>query len=189
MTGEEWRPVVGHEGLYEVSDRGRVRSIDGRVIVRSDGVAQRRAGRLLKASPNDTGHMVLRVQHIHVYVHTLVLEAFVGPRPAGKEACHWDGNPANNLLANLRWDTRSANQFDSVRHGTHHQVRREKCRRRHDLVEPNLIPSVSVLGRRGCLACNRAHKTVRHARERRRLVLDLQIEADKHYRQIMEVSR
>lgn len=52
-------------------------------------------------------------------VHRLILITFVGPCPKGMECCHWDGNPKNNTLENLRWDTRSANRFDSVRHGTH----------------------------------------------------------------------
>ena len=44
--------------------------------------------------------------------HRLVLEAFVGPCPQGQEACHRDGNAANNELSNLRWDTHLANCQD-----------------------------------------------------------------------------
>ena len=43
------------------------------------------------------------------FIHHLVLEAFVGPRPPGLICCHWDGNPANNHVANLRWDTYKSN--------------------------------------------------------------------------------
>jgi hypothetical protein len=56
-------------------------------------------------------------------VHTLVLEAFVGPCLPGMECCHRDGNPANNRLDNLRWDTRAANRRDMLRHGTHRNAR------------------------------------------------------------------
>lgn len=49
----------------------------------------------------------------------MVLEAFVGPCPNGMECCHNDGNPANNVLANLRWDTPKANNADKRAHGTH----------------------------------------------------------------------
>lgn len=52
------------------------------------------------------------------YPHLLVLEAFVGPRPPGLEACHNDGNAFNNHPSNLRWDTPAANKADMVRHGT-----------------------------------------------------------------------
>jgi hypothetical protein len=52
------------------------------------------------------------------YVHTLVLEAFVGPRPPRMQACHDDGNTANNGVGNLRWDTPKKNAADKYRHGT-----------------------------------------------------------------------
>ncbi len=52
------------------------------------------------------------------YIHRLVLEAFVGTRPAGLICCHWDGNPTNNRLENLRWDTYKSNCDDMLRHGT-----------------------------------------------------------------------
>ena len=48
-------------------------------------------------------------------VHQLVLEAFIGPRPDGYEACHYDGAKENNRLMNLRWDTPEANRDDSRR--------------------------------------------------------------------------
>lgn len=60
-----------------------------------------------------------RKQHI-VYVHHLVLEAFVGPRPEGTEARHFpDSNRYNNSLSNLSWATKKQNQADRVTHGTH----------------------------------------------------------------------
>ncbi len=52
-------------------------------------------------------------------VHRLILEAFVGPCPRGKESCHFpDRNPTNNRLENLRWDTHAANGRDMALHGT-----------------------------------------------------------------------
>jgi hypothetical protein len=51
-------------------------------------------------------------------VHRLVLLAFVGPCPPEQEGCHNDGNPLNNRLGNLRWDTHQANMGDAARHGT-----------------------------------------------------------------------
>jgi hypothetical protein len=50
-------------------------------------------------------------------IHHLVLEAFVGPRPPGLICCHWDGDPANNRVENLRWDTYKSNCDDMLRHG------------------------------------------------------------------------
>jgi hypothetical protein len=53
------------------------------------------------------------------YVHRLVLRAFKGEPVDGLEGCHNDGNPLNNDIDNLRWDTRKNNQADRVKHGTH----------------------------------------------------------------------
>ncbi len=50
-------------------------------------------------------------------VHRLILEAFVGTCPEGLVACHGDGNPANNSISNLRWDTPESNWEDRKRHG------------------------------------------------------------------------
>ena len=51
-------------------------------------------------------------------IHRLVLEAFVGPCPEGLECAHYDGDPSNNCVENLRWDSHAANCADRVRHGT-----------------------------------------------------------------------
>ncbi len=59
-----------------------------------------------------------REKVVNRFVHRLVLEAFVGPCPKGMECCHNDGDPTNNNLSNLRWDTRKANSADRKKHGT-----------------------------------------------------------------------
>ncbi len=51
-------------------------------------------------------------------MHTLVLLAFVGPRPDDMQACHNDGDKNNNRLSNLRWDFPARNHADKKRHGT-----------------------------------------------------------------------
>jgi len=101
---EQWRPVAGYEGLYEVSDQGRVWS--------------HISGRLLKASIANTGYHQIKLKNSVKHVHRLVLEAFVGPCPPKHEGCHENGNRIDNRLVNLRWDTRKGNMADAVRHGT-----------------------------------------------------------------------
>lgn len=128
-TGERWLPVVGYPG-YEVSDQGRVRSLDRVLTYCRDGVEIHRAhrGRLLSPGVMQSGHLLVVLGRGNVLcVHKLVLEAFVGPAPAGTECCHYDGDPANNRLSNLRWDTRAANMADAVRHGTHPRLKGNHC--------------------------------------------------------------
>ena len=79
----------------------------------------------MKPSVGRTGHFRLKLYAGGVIqyrsVHTLVLEAFAGPRPRGMVCRHLDGNPANNRPENLRWGTAAENSADSKRHGTHPQ--------------------------------------------------------------------
>lgn len=122
----KWLPVSGYEGLYEVSSSGLVRSLDRVVGGRWGDRSRTLPGRVLRLRKEKKEH---GRKTVILYdgsgktktkrVHRLVLEAFVGPCPSGMEGCHNDGNPANNKLNNLRWDTRSANHMDRVKHGTH----------------------------------------------------------------------
>lgn len=109
MSDEQWRPVVGYEGIYEVSDHGRVRSLD-----RFNHIGRRYRGRVLRPSTDRGGYQrVVLSQNGNcktAKIHSLVLEAFVGPRPDGLHVCHGDSNPANNHLSNLRYATQSENQ-------------------------------------------------------------------------------
>jgi hypothetical protein len=172
--GEEWRPII--DG-YEVSNLGRVRSLD-RIVTMKNGVSRRRRGRILKPFKGDAyNHQVVSLGHRdRRYVHILVLNAFVGPRPSeAHEACHNDGDPLNNALANLRWDTASANQRDRLRHGTHHYARRTHCDDGHKFTPENTYIRVRT-GLRGtsesrvCRTCKRARgrEEARRRRERRR---------------------
>ena len=148
-----WLPVVGHEGRYEVSDAGQVRSLD-RVIVQRNGIDRPVRGKILKSGPMPSGH-----QHVVLEgkddrtVHRLVLEAFVGPCPPGMEACHNNDIPSDNRLENLRWDTKSRNAFDAVGNGKHFQVNKTECKNGHTLSGDNL--RVDSRGYRICRECAR----------------------------------
>jgi len=127
---ETWLPVVGYEGLYEVSDLGRVRSLP-KVTSRGGRMAApvvRMPGKVLKPVPTKKGgYLTIRLYPLNggkgtsrsYRIHRLVLAAFVGPCPPGLEGCHYDGDPKNNALTNLRWDTYEANRADMRRHGRH----------------------------------------------------------------------
>lgn len=122
---ETWKPVVGYEGRYEVSDLGRVRSLDCVVVCeRSTGPVNRRyVGRVLRPGRASNGYATVAlptdVRQQSVPVQYLVLEAFVGPRPTPKhQCCHANGIRDDNRLVNLRWDTPAENANDKRRHGT-----------------------------------------------------------------------
>lgn len=138
---ERWLPVTGFEGLYEVSDLGRVRSLPRQTV---KGVM---GGRVLKPSTTGPGYFFVSLHRSNIptarTVHRLVLEAFVGPCPAGMEACHGRGGQLDNRLANLTWGTKEKNNGpDKVRDGTIQQGEQhwyakltdavvEQCRRRN----------------------------------------------------------
>lgn len=107
---ETWLPVVGFEGLYEVSDLGRVRSMP-----RAAGKSHR-GQRVLKLFPDPDGYSLATLSKAGKQrqrrVHQLVLEAFVGPAPDGAISLHRDGTRANNVPSNLRWGTHRLNSAD-----------------------------------------------------------------------------
>ena len=119
---ETWKAIPGYEGLYEVSDQGRVRSLD-RYVECVGPIKGRyfskKKGRVLRPGPSNYGHLsVVLGRNNTRMVHELVLRAFVGEPPEKHECCHNNGDPADNRLQNLRWGTRSENIFDAVRQGT-----------------------------------------------------------------------
>lgn len=111
-TKEEWRPVVGYEGLYEVSNLGRVRSLP-RTMKTRHGKPENRyhlKGRILKQIRTSRGYLVVMLgKGNQAFVHRLVLSAFV-PNPENKPFCdHIDADRTNNIVSNLRWATYSEN--------------------------------------------------------------------------------
>ena len=123
-----WRWIGDYEGRYLVSDEGQVARILKPRLKRGRHGAHARVGLGSGRTRRDA------------YVHRLVLAAFVGPCPAGMEACHGDDDGLNNHLGNLRWDTPSANRLDAWRTGRARGIRptgrritgsRRRCRCGH----------------------------------------------------------
>lgn len=113
---ENWKPIKGYEGIYEVSDLGRIRSLPRtRSFIGRWGnmTTAKVAGGLLKPQRGTRGymHIILSKDGIHeqVSVHRIVANAFC-EHPVGKnEVNHKDENKANNIASNLEWCDRKYN--------------------------------------------------------------------------------
>jgi len=123
-TTENWRDVAGYEGVYRVSDLGRVRSLDRMV----DGpIVQRKSnGKVISLSFVHRYQKVglqqngLRKQFL---VHRLVAAAFIGPCPDGKQVNHLDGDKLNNQPSNLEYVTPSQNTLHAYETGLKKAIR------------------------------------------------------------------
>lgn len=118
---EIWMPCRRHS-KYEVSDLGRVRSID-RIVYYKDGRKRFYKGQILTPGVSkQLGYAIVvpsddnNVQKTQ-YVHLLVAEAFLPPKPDGHEINHKDGNKANPAASNLEWKTHSQNAVHSISTG------------------------------------------------------------------------
>jgi hypothetical protein len=185
---ESWRPVVGWEALYEVSDFGNVRSLPRWRDLPQCGGPRLFPGRQLKPAVVD-GYRVVSLADSSTRklrkVHRLVLEAFVGPCPPEMEGCHGNGVRSDNRLENLRWGTKSDNNTDRVTHGTHHHTRKTHCPRGHELADPNLTTAGKRRGWRICRSCAKAAAHRSQARKHGRPVLGKQFLADRFYRALI----
>lgn len=128
---EVWKAVVGREGEYEVSDLGRVRSLDRRVRLSPSRQAPNGctifvAGKTLQPGLSSNGYLTVSIGGESIPVQHLVAGAFLGSRPEGLLVLHNDGCRTNNAASNLRYGTAAENAADSVKHGT--RVRGSKYR-------------------------------------------------------------
>lgn len=122
MNNEIWKPVVGYETTHEVSNLGRVRSID-RIINNNSRWGrrpERRKGKILSQAENEFGYLTVRMNVNKKYksrlVHRLVAMAFIGPSPEGKpQVNHKDGNKHNNTIDNLEWVNNRENTLHKFR--------------------------------------------------------------------------
>lgn len=157
----KWLPVVGFEDRYEVSDDGRVRGHRGELSIQTDDVGRQWVA--LWHEGRMSSHRV----------HRLMAFAFLGhPEPGQTDVCHNDGNPARNVLANLRWDTHAANMLDIRRHGTarNQNSGATHCKRGHGFTEANTY--VSSSGTRTCKECRR-DRGRRYEQNKRKVTADV----------------
>jgi hypothetical protein len=123
QTVERWKPITisGFEGLYEVSNLGRVRSYCGPPNKKeTSSIPTLRIQGVDKDGYKRVGLYAKKrgLKPMNVPVHRLVLETFVGPCPQGTEGSHIDGDTANNRLDNLCWESHFDNEQRKNEHGT-----------------------------------------------------------------------
>lgn len=158
---ERWMPVVGHEGVYEVSDLGRVKR-----VAPGQGT---HVGRILKPVIDRKGYEVVRLSGERQRVHRVVAAAFFGK--SDMMVRHLDGNPMNNVPSNLRYGTPLENSADRIAHGRHRRngrLEQTHCRHGHEYTPDNTIIRRQVGKRpyRGCRECRRVMKANVRIRKR-----------------------
>ena len=168
---EQWRPVVGYEGIYEVSSHGQVRSVD-RVVARTDGQSRRLRGKTLKQAVNRKGYMRVDFCRDSVRkpyeVHTIVAAAFLGTRPEGMQVMHLNDDPRDNRAANLAYGTQVDNMRQCANRGRTRAQKQTHCVNGHEFTPENTIPRAGRsdrIGRR-CRRCR--EETIKRYEEKRR---------------------
>lgn len=186
---ENWKAIVGYEGYYEVSDLGRVRSLDRYIGKRFY------EGRLISTHFTKFGYERVELNKnnkaVKYTVHSLVAKAFI-IKPESDEVldvCHGPNGKKDNSIGNLRWDTKSNNELDKQRDGTNPLVNKTHCSNGHPYSGSNLRSRVGKNGRmtRGCLSCDRAFAKYSNAKKRG-VILDKTLfkqVADAYYKELL----
>ena len=172
-TRENWRAVPGYEGTYEVSDQGRVRSLD-----RFDYCGRLQEGKFLIGNL-ELGYRKVSLSKLgrqkKFRVHRLVMLAFIGPLPEGMVTRHLNGMKDDNRLCNLQYGTQSENMQDNLKHGNNGMKNRVNCKNGHPLVWSESRQQ------RHCPICNREkdrqYQIEARDRTRRKLAQGIDVDA------------
>ncbi|MDB4261485.1 NUMOD4 motif-containing HNH endonuclease [bacterium] len=122
MNAEIWKDITGYEGRYQVSNHGRVRSLD-RTTNFKDGRRRVFKGQILSTAPSVLGYpqvsLLAAGSRDQSYAHHLVCRAFHGEPPSpAHQVAHNNGKKTDNHHENLRWATPTENSSDKLLHGT-----------------------------------------------------------------------
>ena len=120
MEKEIWKDIPNYEGLYQVSNLGRVKGLD-RTVCGKDGKSYTKRGKILKNKMGTNGyHYVCLYKNNKqktFMIHSLVALNYIGERPKNYDICHISGDKLDNTVYNLKYDTRTENFNDMYRQG------------------------------------------------------------------------
>lgn len=166
LPEEEWRGIVGYEGLYEVSNKGRIWRIP-RWISYPDRMGERFYRGEIQKFSIDKGYFIATLvsgqgdKGRRFAVHRLVAKAWLNP-PESEDliVLHGPAGQKDNSVENLSWGTHSDNERDKIRDGTHFQLNKRYSDCGHILSPPNL--NKGNLPYRNCRACKMARDVIRN---------------------------
>lgn len=114
---EEWKPITGYKGEYEISTHGRVRSL-ARVVDIAQGGFRAQENAILKPNELERGYLRVTLRHDERHlVHTLVAQEFLPNPKSFKQINHRDCDKKNNLVTNLEWCTQEYNMHHAIERG------------------------------------------------------------------------
>lgn len=108
LVMEEWKDIKGYEGLYQVSNLGRVRSLD-RILPNGTNSVMLYKGVVLKAKPLPSGYLRVLLRGKDYYIHRIVATEFIDNPNNLPEVNHKDEDKTNNNINNLEWCTNKYN--------------------------------------------------------------------------------
>ena len=123
LLEEVWKDIQGYEGWYQVSNHGRVRSLERTITQESrygHTVNRLIKGKYMAATDNGKGYKIVGLRmnqnRKNHYLHRLVAEAFIANPDCLPEVNHKDANKANNSINNLEWVDRTENIQQAIPH-------------------------------------------------------------------------
>ena len=133
---EIWKDIAEYEGLYQVSNKGRVKSLERKVWNSGNQSYQTIKEKILKPCKNSDGYLLLNLykdgQRRPYFIHRLVADTFIPNPNEYKEVNHIDENKENNNVSNLEWVTRKEN----INHGTRNERIAKTLTNRKDRSKP-----------------------------------------------------
>lgn len=161
---EQWKPIKGYKGWYEVSNLGRVRRIKP-----THGT---RAGRIATQHTNRTGYASVCLSKNNVsrtwHTHRLVTRAFLGVCPLGMEVNHKDSNKLNPCLSNLEYVTRSENERHANANGKYQCKGEDKPQHKLTANDVRQILSSQGTNRAVAMQYGVTHRTIWAIRNRKK---------------------